>query len=487
MLDYKTLELLQKSLDQSSTYNKLLLEGIKKFNERYYQESLAFFKSASSIYQNKPEPYFYSALTILKAAPKPVTSDIESLSQMMSLLDKAFSCNTNYAPLLYMRALLKFSMRNLSESLVEIDQAIEKSEDNVPKYYYLRGLIYANANHYKNALEDFTIVVQLDSRNSRAFLNRAKCYFLLGIKEKAFSDLKRFSEIRMKSSELHLWAGNFFMNDGAYALAAQAYTNSMSLKYKESILICRAKSNIMARELNAALDDLEKITEISQNNKARYDIQALMALKTSSIQSESDPLGSNGFAKSLEIFSCLIVGKKQGIIFKINDLFFYKGLMHFYLGEFEGAMTDFHHAFEIKKVFCEVSAESSSRRDSLHELLEEFENEDSQTKGSNAKNEEMTDFSNNSFNIYEYYHNCMIVAIKMKSWKVALEFGKKLMEIIPKNFKADLSILLKCVEMERLISEKKFKLEDGKLSLCPNQFRKSQRGSQNIGTNNCVS
>ena len=392
-----------------------------------YTESINSFKLASAIYPNKLEPYFYLALSSLKSQPN---LSFESLSKVQNFLDKAFTCNSTNAALLYLRSLVKFSQKCLSEALIEIDQAIEKSEDNVPKYYYLRGLVYANARHYKNALEDFNVVVQLDPKNPKAFLNRAKCFFLLGIKDKAFYDLKKFSEIRMKSSDLHLWAGHFLINDGAYALATKAYTNSMNIKYKESIIIHRAKSNIMARELNAALEDLEKVTEMSKHSKAKYDMAALLALKTSSIQKEYEIYEQNGFAKSLESFATLINSKKEGIIFKLNDLYFYKGLMHFYLEQFGHALEDFQKAFEIKKVFCECVHENSSGRDSLNDLLEEFENDDSQNGMKvveNDKNEEMTTFSNNSFNIYEYYHNCMIVAIKMKNWKLALEFGRKLM------------------------------------------------------------
>ena len=441
------------------------MEGIKNFKDKNYSESLSFFKIASNLYQNKLEPYFYMALATLKCSKS--HQDFESMSKILTYLDKGFTCNPTNSPLLYMRALVKFSLKNLSEALIEIDQAIEKSEDNIPKYYYLRGLIYANAKHYKNALEDFSIVVQLDSKYFKAFLNRAKCYFLLGFKDKAFYDLKKFSEIRMKSSELHLWAGHFLINDGAYALATQAYTNSMNIKYKEIILIHRAKSNIMARELNAALEDLEKITEISKYSKAKYDMTALVALKTSSVQKDNDLFEQSGFLKSLESFTSLIDSKKQGLIFKLNDLYFYKGLMHFYLGQFDYAMEDFHKAFEIKKVFCEYCEESSSGRDSFNELLEVFENEDSQNPRfvEKEKNEEMTTFTNNSFNIYEYYHNCMIASIRLKQWRTAQDYGRKLMEIIPKDFKSNLSMLMKCVNLEKSLIENKITNEGGLIIL----------------------
>ena len=446
-------------LEISSHYNKNLLEGIKHFKAQNFNEAINSFKTASIGYPNKLEPYFYMAITILKNAKN--TSEYEHLVNVFSYLDKAFSYNPNNAPLLYMRSIVRFASKNLNEALIEIDQAIEKSEDNIPKYYYLRGMIYANGKSYKNALEDFSIVVQLDPKHSKAYLNRAKCYFLLGVKDKAFFDLKKFSELKMSSSELHIWVGHFLINDGSYALATQAYTNSMNIKYKENILIFRAKSNIMARELNAALEDLEQILEISKTNKAKYDITALMALKMSSTQRENKPIENNDLNKALEQFTLLINSKKQGLIFKLNDIYFYKGLMHFYLGQYTYALDDFEKALDIKKVFCEYYKESVSSKDSLNELLEEFENEEFPEKIEEKQNQEMTTFTNNSFNIYEFYHNCMIVAIKLKNWKMSHEYCKKLMDIIPLNFKTSLTILMKCINIEKNLKENNKFSEEG--------------------------
>lgn len=372
-------------------------------------------------------------------------------------MDSALVCNPSNSSLLYLRSLLKFSLNNLNEALIEIDQAIEKSEDNISKYYYLRGLMYGSSKNYKNALEDFSITIQLDQKNRKAYLNRAKCYFLLGIKDKAFFDLKKFSELKMNRSELHLWAGHFLINDGAYALATQAYTNSMHIKHKENLLVCRAKSNIMARELNAALDDLEKILEISKNSKAKIDIAALMALKMSSTQNDSESSkNAEGLSKSLENFSFLVTANKDGIIFKIHDLLFYKGLMFFYLNQYGNALEDFQKAFEIKKVFSEFGKDSSFECDSFHELLQEIETEFSHEKNEKKeKNEELFTFHNNSFNIYEYYHNCMILYIKLKKWEHAFEYGNKLLEILPDPLKNGLKLLLKCIEIEKSIKDQK--------------------------------
>lgn len=50
--------------------------------------------------------------------------------------------NDQNSNLYYIRSIVKTFLMNLAEALTDIDKAIEKSEDNVAKYFYFRGIIY---------------------------------------------------------------------------------------------------------------------------------------------------------------------------------------------------------------------------------------------------------------------------------------------------------------------------------------------------------
>lgn len=66
-------------------------------------------------------------------------------------------------------------MQNLNEALLDIDKAIEKSEDNVAKYFYFRAMLYGCMKQYKQAANDFSICINLDENCADAYLQRAKC------------------------------------------------------------------------------------------------------------------------------------------------------------------------------------------------------------------------------------------------------------------------------------------------------------------------
>ena len=57
------------------------------------------------------------------------------------------------------------------------------------KYFYARGLASACIKNEKQALSDFTIVINLDNKNADAFLNRAKVFQMIGDRNSAFNDL----------------------------------------------------------------------------------------------------------------------------------------------------------------------------------------------------------------------------------------------------------------------------------------------------------
>lgn len=48
-------------------------------------------------------------------------------------------------------------------ALKDIDIAIEKSEDNVPKYFFFWGHLLEISGRYKEAISDFTICISLDA------------------------------------------------------------------------------------------------------------------------------------------------------------------------------------------------------------------------------------------------------------------------------------------------------------------------------------
>lgn len=174
-------------------------------------------------------------------------------------MDKAVSICDSNANLYYNRAIVRCYLGYFDKALPDIDKAIEKSEDNVPKYFYLRGHSFACCKQFKQAISDLSIAIQLDENYADAFLERAKCYHFADESNHAFADLQKYISLRPSDPNIHLYAGNLLFNNGAYEDAIRAYTHSDLIETNPELLLLRAKCNIVLLELSAALKDITTV------------------------------------------------------------------------------------------------------------------------------------------------------------------------------------------------------------------------------------
>ena len=303
------------------------------------------------------EPYFYKACLLVyvfcKNYPK---TDVQKLNFVVSNatkeLSRALALNDSCSNLYYIRALLYYCVENPTDALPEIEKAIDKADENYPKYFLLRGLIYSSLQSFDNALSDLSITINLDKHCAEAYLERGKCYFALGDLKMAFMDIQKYITERPNDPNIHLLAGNLLFNTGAIEDAAKAYSNSEDISNDESLLLLRAKCFIILKELNAALADLTRLEEISNDKEAiRADRTCLIALKSaSSAFSENDASNfeKDKIAQALSEVGKLMKIQGHGKIFRKYDFMFFKGVYQFYLEDYKSAVKAWDFAGRLK-------------------------------------------------------------------------------------------------------------------------------------------
>ena len=82
--------------------------------------------------------------------------------------------NNTIANIYYHRAVVHAYLGIWNEAINDIDRAIEKSEDNIPKYFYLRGLCFACCQSFKQAIHDLSVCLSINENYAEAFLMRSK-------------------------------------------------------------------------------------------------------------------------------------------------------------------------------------------------------------------------------------------------------------------------------------------------------------------------
>ena len=65
--------------------------------------------------------------------------------------------------------------------------------------------------------------MHFDKTFAEGFIERAKCYQIVGKQNQAFADLKRYIQLRQDDLVVHYWAASLLFHNNAYDEALKAY------------------------------------------------------------------------------------------------------------------------------------------------------------------------------------------------------------------------------------------------------------------------
>ncbi|CAD8101860.1 unnamed protein product [Paramecium sonneborni] len=412
------LELYQENLlEKASLYNKLLCHGIIKYEDNELEQSKREFLQAHKILPNKMEPLFYQAIILIKR----YCSSLEKISEenrimylkdALDLLERAAK-NCEQSNLLFYKGIIHFALGNIDQSALDLEQAIEKSEDNQAQHYYVRGLLQCQRQLFKQAVNDFSICLSLDQNHSESYLNRCKLLTMMGDVATAYLDLQKYIELREQYTINYHTVGILYFLIGAYDEAIQAFDNCKSLQgYYEKVKVL-----IYGKELNQALNELSNIITEMHNQEAIIDKQVLTILKETSQQ-----ISTKILEDSINTISQILKTQQEGLIFRQSDIYFYKGLFYTYLGQYLKAKQCLRFSYDLKEKEIKKSRNKSLINQNS---LEDF------------------DFTNKTYNIYEHLYNCAIIEVILGNLEEAFETLTLLHEHLTQiEFRVQLQILM---------------------------------------------
>lgn len=120
---------------------------------------------------------------------------------------------------------------------------------------------------------------------------------------------------------VHIYAGNLLMTTGSYEDATKAFTNADNIHKSPLALYQRSRCHVALNNMNEALKDLNKVIEISPNDKvAIADKECLNALKIASAGNMTNPVPHEKaiYEKAVVSLTKLISYEKNEHLAKIN-------------------------------------------------------------------------------------------------------------------------------------------------------------------------
>ena len=328
-------------LDNASKYNFQISTAVLKA-EKEPDEALALLEEASKDFPRNIEPLAYQASIILSQARKHNTSKLVEKSK--ALLDKAITLRDSDSDLYFFRGLVLYYLNKPIDSVPDYEIAIDKAEDNMPIHFIARGLCYAQLKLLKEAVQDFSIAIQLDENLSDPYYYRGRCAYLLDDSQLAFQDFQKMITNKHDDPTVHVHAGNLLMLAGSIEDASKAFTNANSIKPTVEAFTQRAKCYIMLDKPESALIDLESSEQIEQNKQIQFDIEILKILNSSL---DINDIRGN-ILKKLSLLSKTMQYHHNGKIFKNKHIHWYKGSLYFIINEFQKAKIEFKAALDIK-------------------------------------------------------------------------------------------------------------------------------------------
>ena len=146
-------------LNKASRYNQEISYALLAASKNNIPLFMTYLEKSLKIFPKKAEPHIYHAAVVLSQSF--LTQDEEKMAESEQLLSAAMKMREADSELLFFRATDRYLLNKLDSSLEDIKLAIEKAEDNISEHYILRGLCYAAERSYTEAVQDFTIALQL--------------------------------------------------------------------------------------------------------------------------------------------------------------------------------------------------------------------------------------------------------------------------------------------------------------------------------------
>jgi tetratricopeptide (TPR) repeat protein len=156
--------------------------------------------------------------------------------------------------------------------------------DQKPSYamaYAVRGTVHRRSGEYSQAIADLDRAIELDSRNSDAYTQRAFACQQGHIRDsnQILADLNRAIELDATSALAHILRGNQFADLNDHDAAIANYDQAVRLNPRSYIALAnRASSKLSVGQPDEARRDLQKAIELNPPAADRKQIEDLFRL-----------------------------------------------------------------------------------------------------------------------------------------------------------------------------------------------------------------
>ena len=323
-------------IDKSSEFNLTICEGILAYLNKSQSKSLKYLKNAKKLFPKNPMPELIRACILMHQSFKS-EEYLHMLIKAELMVDNLAKTREPESEIMFCRSILKFCLKNYELAYESAKKAIEKADENIPKHYIHRAFCNALLKKYEDAVQDFTIAIQLNSDWPLIYIYRGISAYLQDDLQQAFDDFTTLAKNRPTDLPVLHQVSNLLAMVGSYQDSLQII-DSLSSKSTE-IDYLKAHNHLFLFELEKTLEVLDRFNEgfkdYEQVTVDKAIVKSVFDIKSG--QAKVEDLG-HLHQKFKD---------KVGKIFNKKYLFWFFGVVLFYCKQLNAASSYFQAVLEI--------------------------------------------------------------------------------------------------------------------------------------------
>lgn len=340
------------NLSKASKYNIELAHGYIYAEKQDFAQAVEYFQKAFQVFPTKPESLILQTSLILEEKGKnfPIAESV--LLECEHLTEKAVSLRVD-SESSYVRGIIRYLLEKFELALEDAKICIEKADENIVEHYIFRGLCFAALSNYSEAVNDFSVALQLNDSLEYVYNYRGRCAFLMDDSDLAYLDFQKLVTMNDSSPEPYLKTAIVLMHSSSFSGAISSLENANTIQYTVEAGELKTKAFILQYDIDMALNEMNLILNFDPNNEnIRKDREVLYFIQSFSNENSKD---FQMALKKIEIFL-----EDIGEIFDLKILLWYKGVFLLYLQRFEEAIPVFQKVIErLQKSSNKINSEEA--------------------------------------------------------------------------------------------------------------------------------
>ena len=328
----------QNKFDKSSEFNSIVCEAMNACGQKNEGKAIKMLKSCIRIFPRNPMPELCRACILMHQSFKS-EEHLHMLIKSEMLIDNVYKSREPESEILFYRSILKFCLKNYESALDNAKRAIEKADENIPKNYIHRAFCNALLKKYDDAVQDFTIALQLSEEVKEVYLFRGISAYLQDDLQLAFDDLTTCAKKFQKDIQFQLKIAKLLLVIGSYNDSLAILDERFSQRPTTEIELLRARNYLSLLNFEKSLDCLKEIQKPDTKYKASETDREVIELLTG-IKSDKSVI-----FKSIKL--CNRLKDTPGCIFNKKYLHWLIGVLLFYNKDFTSASSYFQTVLEV--------------------------------------------------------------------------------------------------------------------------------------------